>query len=56
MTSDKQNVHSLHIETNDLSLDRLQELIVKSVTDVGSSVQNDSHDVSILSIVLIYDS
>ena len=41
----------LHIGTNDLNSDRSPELIAKSITDVGSSLKNDSHDVSISSIV-----
>ena len=45
----------LHIGTNDLNSDRSPELIAKSITDVGSSLKNDSHDVSISSIVVRND-
>ena len=45
----------LHIGTNDLNTDRSPELIAKSITDVGSSLKNDSHDVSISSIVVRND-
>ena len=41
----------LNIGTNDLNSDRSPELIAKSIADVGSSLKNDSHDVSISSIV-----
>ena len=41
--------------TNDLNFDRLSELIVKSITDVGFGLKNYSHDVSISSIVLRND-
>ena len=41
--------------TNDLNFDRLSELIVKSITDVGFGLKNDSHDVSISSIALRND-
>ena len=40
---------------NDLNFDRLSELIVKSITDVGFGLKNYSHDVSISSIVLRND-
>ena len=42
----------LCIGTNDLNSDRSPELIAKSITDVGFSLKNDSHDVSIPSIVV----
>ena len=45
----------LHIGANDLNSDRSPELITKSITDVGSSLKNDSHDVSISSIVVRND-
>ena len=45
----------LHIGTNDLNSDRLPELIANSITDVSSSLKNDSHDVSISSIVVRND-
>ena len=45
----------LHIGTNDLNSDRSPELIAKSITDVGSSLKNDSHDASISSIVVRND-
>ena len=37
----------LHIGTNDLNSDRSPELFAKSITDVGSNLKNDSHDLSI---------
>ena len=37
----------LHIGTNDLNSDRSPELIAKSITDVGSNLKNDSHELSI---------
>ena len=37
----------LRIGTYDLNSDRSLELFTRSITDVGSSQQNDSHDVSI---------
>ena len=40
----------LHVGTNDLNSDRSPELIAKSIADVGSSLKNDSRDVSISSI------
>ena len=45
----------LHIRTNDLNSDRSPELIAKSITDVDSSLKNDSHDVSISSIAVKND-
>ena len=45
----------LQIGTNDLNSDRPAELITKSITDVGSSLKNDSHDVSISRIVVEND-
>ena len=45
----------LHIGTNDLNSDRSPELIAKSITDAGPSLKNDSHDVSISSIVVRND-
>ena len=42
----------LNIGTNDLNSDRSPELIAKSIADVGSSLKNDSHDVSISSIIV----
>ena len=45
----------LHIGTNDLNSDRSQDLIAKSITDVGYSLKNDSHDLSISSIVVRND-
>ena len=45
----------LHIGTNDLNSDRSPELIAKSIADVSSSLKNDSHDVSISSIVVRND-
>ena len=45
----------LHIGTNDLNSNKSLELIAKSITDVGSSLKNDSHDVSISSIVVTND-
>ena len=45
----------LHMGTNDLNSDRSPELIAKSITDVGSSLKNDSLDVSISSIVVRND-
>ena len=45
----------LHVGTNDLNSDRSPELIAKSIADVGSSLKNDSHDVSISSIVVRND-
>ena len=44
----------LHIGTNDLNSDTSPGL-AKSITDVGSSLKNDSHDVSISSIVVRND-
>ena len=44
----------LHIGTNDLNSDRSPGL-AKSITDVGFSLKNDSHDVSISSIVVRND-
>ena len=41
----------LYIGTNNPNSDRSPELIAKSITDVGSSLKNNSHDVSISSIV-----
>ena len=46
---------ALHMGTNDLNSDRSLELIAKSITDVGSSLKNDSFDVSISSIVVRND-
>ena len=46
---------TLHIGTNDLNSDISPELIAKSITDVGSSLKNYSHDVSISSIILKND-
>ena len=45
----------LHIGKNDLNSNKSLELIAKSITDVGSSLKNDSHDVSISSIVVTND-
>ena len=45
----------LHIETNYPNSDRSPELIAKSIANVGSSLKNDSHDVSISSIVVRFD-
>ena len=45
----------LHIGANDLNSDRSPELTAKSITDVSSSLKNDSHDVSISSIVVRND-
>ena len=45
----------LHIGTNDLNSDRSPELIAKSITDVGSSLKNDSHDGRISSIIVRND-
>ena len=45
----------LRIGTYDLNSDRSLELFTRSITDVGSSQQNDSHDVSIWSIVVSND-
>ena len=45
----------LHIGTNDLNSDRSPELIAKSIADMSSSLKNDSHDVSISSIVVRND-
>ena len=45
----------LHIGKNDLNSDRSPELIAKSIADVGSSLKNDSHDVSISSAVVRND-
>ena len=42
----------LHIGTNDLNSDRSPKLIAKSITDVASSLKNDSHDVSISRVLL----
>ena len=44
-----------HIGTNDLNSDRSPELVAKSITDVGSSLKNDSFDASISSIVVRND-
>ena len=52
---ENQGYFVLHIGTNDLNSDRTRELIAKSITDVGSSLKNDSHDVSISSIVVRND-
>ena len=45
----------LHTGTNDLNSYRSQELIEKSITNLVSSLKNDSHDVSISSIVVRND-
>ena len=45
----------LNIGKNDLNSDRSPELIAKSIADVGSSPKNNSHDVSISSIVVRND-
>ena len=52
---ENQGYFVLHIGTNGLNSDRTRELIAKSITDVGSSLKNDSHDVSISSIVVRND-
>ena len=45
----------LHIGKNDLNSNRSLEVIAKSITDVSPSLKNDSHDVSISSIVVRND-
>ena len=45
----------LHIGTNDLNSNRSPELVTKSITDAGSSLKNDSQDVSISIIVVRND-
>ena len=45
----------LQIGTNDLNSDRWPELIAKSIADTGSSLKNDSHDVSVSIIVVRND-
>ena len=48
--------HSVcYIGTNNPNSDRLPKLIGKSITDVGSSLKNDWHDVSISNIVVRND-
>ena len=46
---------ALHVGKNHLNSNRSLELIAKSITDVGPSLKNDSHDVSISSIVVRND-
>ena len=45
----------LHIGTNDINSNRSPKLIAMGITDVGSSLKNDSHDLSISSIVVRND-
>ena len=45
----------LHIGTNDINSNRSPILIAMGITDVGSSLKNDSHDLSISSIVVRND-
>ena len=45
----------LHIGRKDLNFDRSPELVAKSIVDVGSSLKNDSHDVSRSSMVVKND-
>ena len=49
------NHFDLHVGTNDLNSNRSPEPIAKSIADVSSSLKNDSHDVSISSIVVRND-
>ena len=46
----------LHVGTNDLCLDRLPELIAKSIIDLALTLKNESHDVSVSNIIVRNDS
>ena len=42
----------LHVGTNDLCLDRSQELIAKSIIDLALTLKSESHDVSVSNIIV----
>ena len=46
----------LHVGTNDLYLDRLPELIAKSIIDLELTLKSESHDASVFNIVVRTDS
>ena len=46
----------LHVGTNDLCLDRSPELIAKFILDLALTLKSESHDVSILNIIVRNDS
>ena len=45
----------LHVETNDLDSNRSPELIANLIVDVACLLKNESHDVSVLSLVFRND-
>ena len=46
----------LHVGTNDLCLDRLPELIAKSIIDLELTLKSESHDASVFKILVRTDS
>ena len=50
------NHYILHVGTNELCLDRSPELIAKSIIDLASTLEIESHDVSVSNIIVRNDS